>query len=84
MALINGKNTSIHANSDAEDVKWFSLKAKVVQETQSILEEGFQLEKKVIVDLCFKEEKLSCELLITKKCEQGVISIERKLSNQTV
>lgn len=79
LSLIDSSKVNIQAGSDADDVKWFSLKCQLVKEQKTITENGYIKEK--IHQLTFKnhDEVLTSLIKTTKTLEGRITSISREV-----
>lgn len=79
MALIDGTKSTIKSGTDSDDVRWFSFKAKVIQENKTIHQQGFKLEK--IIEICLKnrEVQLTSKIRIVNEMMKEQKGITREV-----
>lgn len=82
LSLINKDEVTISAGSDASEVKWFSTKEEVIEETTSTTSNGITKQKLVKLTLTADEETLSATIKLVTTVEGTVIRTTREVVEQ--
>lgn len=79
MCLIDSGKLDIRAGDDADDVRWFSLSTKLIEQKKTITEKGYITQDWVRLILKSGEEELAATIRVDKKVEGNVVKTTREI-----
>jgi ADP-ribose pyrophosphatase YjhB (NUDIX family) len=79
MALVDSSKIELHASDDADDAQWFTVTDRLVEETRTITENGYQLKQTIKVELSQGTCQLGATVEVIKTVEGKSPRIQRRL-----
>lgn len=79
MALVDSTSLDIKAGDDADEAGWFNVKYNLIEERKTLQENGYSLEKLVMIKLFNETNSISGTVKITENVDGKVTQIQRDI-----
>lgn len=79
MALANSMSLKLEAGDDADDVRWFTVRRRVLEQKKALTEDGWALQEKILLQLSSDDTSLSAKLENTQTFEGKAAHIRREI-----